>query len=217
MQTENLLTAAELAQYAPSLDTSAMSATTISGMISQASQQVANYCGVDGFTTKYVTETQRVLFNTNGDLIISFRRPRVAQGALGSLHYKQRGIDYTVTLVTDGLDNYFVDPSGLFMTLPYNNIGIFGTSLRLYDAADLFAQLSYTGGYSTTTEGLPADLKQAAVLFLLAQQGMLSLAGGVKLFVQGSYREMRDHTQTSSISDAAQAILDRGGYVRMVI
>lgn len=216
MQTQNLLTNEELAQYAPNLDTSAMTAPTISGMINQASQAVASYCNVEGFLNVAVTETQRCMFNTDGDLIVSFRRPRVSQGAVTAVNYKQRAVDYSVTLQTNGVDDYFVDPSGLYMTLPYHTLGLYGTGLRVYQTDDLFCQISYTGGYANTVETLPGDLKRAAVLFLLANEAANTDVTGLKSFRQGSYSETRESGAGNAAETKAQQILDRGGYVRRV-
>lgn len=72
---ENLITQAELEDYAPDLDLSQFSAATISGMISRASERVRQYCNVKGFFKVAVdSERDRALINPQGELIISFRR-----------------------------------------------------------------------------------------------------------------------------------------------
>lgn len=221
MQTENLLTTAELATYAPELNLAGFADTTVSGIISRASEQVRNYCHVDGFLQKPVTsETDRVIINTDGELIISVRRPNVAQGHVTRIGLKTIDINQTMTLVNNGLDTYFIPAPGKYVVYPSNYLIAFGTGLLSLQNANLFYEIDYVGGYATDVANLPADLKEATALMVQSIVSRRANPTGLIGFKQGNYQEERrskNGTYTNPFKDEAIEILNRGNFVRMVI
>jgi hypothetical protein len=69
----NLITAQDLSDFAPDLDTSSYSATTLSGLISQASNRIAKFCNVKGFDFATYTDTDRARISNKGELLINLR------------------------------------------------------------------------------------------------------------------------------------------------
>ncbi len=216
MQVEQLLTQAELPKYAPSLDISAYDSTTLSGMITSASEQIRNYCNVDGFLRSTVTQKDRAVFNTKNELTLAFTRPRVRQGEVSALRYVQRGVNYTVDLVQDGVDIYYVQHPGNYMYVVSNYLGICGNGIKFYGQEELFYEVTYIGGYADSVEQLPRDLKRACAMMILADVSMDDDVTGVKSFRQGSYSETRESGSGASAIARAEKILDRGGFVRRI-
>lgn len=221
MQTENLLTNAELAAYAPEMNLAGFDAATISGMISRASEQVRNFCHVDGFYQKSVTsETGRVIINSDGELIISVRRPNVQQGYVSGLRLKTIDIKQTLTLINNGLDTYFIPAPGKYVVYPSNYLIAFGTGLLTLQNANLFYEIDYVGGYSTDVATLPADLKEACSLYVQNMVSRRANPSGLVGFRQGNYQQdnrPKSGVGTNPFRDEAEAILNRGNFVRMVV
>lgn len=220
---EQLITNAELAAFLPEFDTSAYSATTISGMIQMASDAVRNFCGVDGFLRSTVTGEQgRININPDGELNISVRRPKLRQGELISMDYKSIGQRQSMILQQDSEDLYYVDASGFFFTYPDSYRVNFGSGLLGMPTSQLMYEISYVGGYADSIETLPYDLKQACILFMRDTLGQASNPAGALSFRQGSYSETRGGNSGDTSNDSmyvaqAKRMLREGDYVRMVV
>lgn len=210
---ENLITSEELTQYAPDLDLSLYSETTISGMISRASQRVIGFCQVDGFARLAVTnEMDRAWVNTSGELIIAPRRPRVASGDITRIALRTVDVNQSLTLESNGLPNYLIPTPGNLIVYPSTFFISHGDGLYAYRGADLMYEMDYTGGFET----IPPDVKDATTLYVRDQLAVQQNPAGVKSFTQGSYSVSFDSKGESNLVKQAKDILSTSGYVRRV-
>jgi hypothetical protein len=215
---ENLITQSELEAYAPDLDLSEYSAATISGMISRASEQVRKYCNVDGFFQAAVTnESGRIRVNGDGELIISFRRRPVEQGAVSAIRLVTVDVNQTLTLTSNSGDIYFINSPGNYLIYPSNYIISHGYGLITLQNARMMYQIDYTGGYATDVADLPPDLKEATTLMVRDVLATRYNPTGVKSFSQGSYSQTNAADGMSTFVRQARNILDSGNFVRMVV
>ena len=212
---ENLITEAELAQYAPDLDTSGLP--SVSGTIATASKMVANYCNVDGFLKTSVTnERDKAYINSEGELIISPRRPTIVQGEIDAIRLVTVDVSQELTLSDGGNTRYFVPSPGNYLIYPSNFLISHGRGLFAFRSGVLLYEMDYTGGYATDIEDLPVDLKEATSLFVrhmsarkYNQQGAQSFSQGRLSINFGSSKDGQDkHLMQAS------DILARGGYIR---
>lgn len=204
----NLITNAELAAYAPDLDTSSFDATTISGMISRASSRINKLLDVDGlFTASVTAETGEAVINNKGELIISFRRRPVAVGDISAIRLKSIGVSQALDLVgADGQPTYFIPSPGNYMVMPSNYLSGVGLGYLSHRTTDLFYEIDYSGGFGTDVSSIPGDIKEAATLMLRDQ---LYNPGGIKSFSQGSYSEsLSDSGKSQFISQARELLQD---------
>jgi len=212
---ENLITAQEVSDYLPDLDLSSFSAPTISGMISRASQYVIGYCEVDGFLKTAVTsEREKTRINPEGDLIVSFRRRPVEQGAVSALRLKtvESAIDLSLT-GSSGSDIYYIPTGGAYMVYPSNFLIALGYGLLSVRYANTRYEVDYTGGY----DAIPADIKEATSLIFRNMATRKIMPGGATSFRQGNFSVSVSNDGVSPLIKEAQEILNQGGYVRRVI
>lgn len=219
---ENLIDNTYITNNAPEIDLSPYTATTISGMIAQASAQVIRYCRVSGFLqTAVVSERERAHINSSGDLLISFRHRPVKQGDVSAIRLRTVAVNQSLTLQSGGMDVYFIPEPGTYGVYPSNYLISFGRGLLALRGANLFYEVDYTGGYVTTpTAGyqtLPDDIKEATLLFFRDIMSRKYNPTGMDMFRQGSMQAMtrRDNGLTQFV-ESARDILDHGGYRRMV-
>src|SRR6185437_5542483 len=98
----NLITGSDLTAFAPDIDLTnfgGASSATVSGIISQATQEIVDYCGVTGFD--YATETNeeaRVAINPMGELYINFRRRPVQVADVQKVTLTKGGFATQLTL-----------------------------------------------------------------------------------------------------------------------
>jgi len=214
---ENLITLDEVTNFAPDLDMSAFSSTTISGMITRASEMIRRYCNVDGFLKTAVTEKGRARINPAGELTISFARRPVAESDVTGIRLKQVDINIDLEL-QDGANNIFHVIDGRILYYPSTFIVLHGNGLLSLRNSNLFYEVDYSGGYDGVTN-VPEDLKEAVTLMLrhLANRRFNSM--GARSFSQGDYSvNFGDSKGTNDIfMSEATNILDLGGYVRRVI
>lgn len=210
---ETLITPSELTDFAPELDLSAYSTTTVSGMIARASERVREYCQVSGFQQRAVSaEREKAEINGQGELLISFQRRPVSQGAVTALSLKTVDINNSLELTSSGADIYYIPEGGGYMVYPSNFLIAHGAGLISLRNANLFYEVSYTGGYAS----IPDTLKEAVTLFIREIVGRRSNPAGLQSFSQGSYSENRGAEGVSSYVKEAKELLDAGGYVRRV-
>lgn len=217
---ENLITQTELENYAPDLDLSAYSATTISGVITRASDMAKKYCNVDGFFKSNVTnERDRTLINENGDLVISFRRRPVADGDVSAIRLVTVDVSQSLTLASsaDGSSIYFIPDPHTYLIYPSNFLIAHGTGLISLRNANLFYEIDYTGGYDTDIANLPTDLKEAVTLFARHVINRRLNPTGATRFRQGSVQMEYAGTGKDDLVMEAQRILADGDFVRRVI
>lgn len=218
---ENLITQAELEQYAPELDLSQYNAATISGMISRASEQVRNYCHVKGFfKTAVVGERDRAQISPNGDMTISFRRRPVEDGDISAIRLVGVDISQDLTLNQGSGSIYFIQEPGTYMIYPSNYLISHGKGLISYELSDLFYEIDYVGGYATDIADLPPDLKEAASLYIRDMLARKYNPTGAQSFGQGSINMSFGYSggrSKSALIQAAEDILNSGNYIRRVI
>lgn len=218
---ENLITQAELESFAPDLDLSTFSQTTISGMITRASQIITNYCDVDGFFKVAVTnERDRALISPNGDMTISFRRRPVQDGDISAIRLVGVGMNQSLTLENDGSRVYFIPNPKTYVVYPSNYLISMGRGLLHLDSSDLFYEIDYTGGYATDIADLPPDLKEACTLYIRDMVSRKFNPTGAQSFTQGRVSMSFGYSagrSKSALVSAAEDILDSGGYARKVI
>lgn len=219
---ENLIDNTYVANYAPELDLSQFSTTTISGMITQASANVRNYCSVDGFLqSAVVSERGRANINSQGDLIISFLRRPVSQGDVSAVRLRTVSVNQSLTLQSGGSDIYFIPDPGTYMSYPSNYLISFGRGLMALRGANLFYEVDYTGGYTqgfvSGYQTVPEDLKEATLLYLRDLLSKRFNPTGMDMFRQGSMQVQTSRGNGLSMFVAqARDILDRSGYKRIV-
>lgn len=216
----NIITAQDISDFAPDLDTSAYSATTLSGLISQAQSRAAAFCNIKGFEFQTETDTDRALINNRGELVVAVRRRPVL--SVSSIVLKRGAFTTSLTLTDSGtgLPIYnIVDPGNRFH-LPNAYLYATGTylpggssQLISLKSADLFCTVTYVGGLQT----IPFDLKDALVLWVQDIIARRNNRDGVQSFTQGSYSATFGKNATdgdSPIIKQAKNILMTGGYVR---
>lgn len=217
----NLITAQDISDFAPDLDTSMYSATTLSGLIAQATSKIAAFCNVKGFDYTTYTDTDKALINNEGSLIISPRtRPLLT---LTSVTLKRGGFSTSLNLTdSTGLPIYQIADPGNRVEIPNSYLYLTGTYLAggqsqmiALKYADMFCTAVYTAGYST----IPFDLKDACVLFVQDAIMRRLNRAGVQSFSQGSLSMTYGAGGTNSAGDSriiqqAKNILLEGDYVR---
>lgn len=215
----NILTQADVTNYAPELDLSAYSAATISGMLSQATNRASQFCSVTGFDqSTTIAETDRAYISNDGELIISVRRRPIV--SVTGIRLKKGGFSTTLVLDNSGIPLYQIPTPGNKLVFPNSYLYLTGTYLaggssQLFTlrGAKVFYEIDYVGGYQTP----PDDLKYACMLYfrdILQQQYNVN---GVSSFTQGSYSESRAPITKgkSYLVQQAEDILMNGGYSRM--
>lgn len=162
----NLLTVAEIASFAPELDTSSYDAPTISGLITQASKSVADYLEYTPLAEDIVGEVKDARITTEGDLLIFPRKVPVI--SLSSIKIMKGPTELALTLQNNqGETKYNIDYTARHIRYPYSELA--------YQAAPVFidfgrlryqqfyVKLNYRGGWEVSS--LPATIKQACLLF----------------------------------------------------
>lgn len=216
----NIITAQDIADFAPDLDTSSYSATTLSGIISQAQQRAAAFCNVKGFEFQTETDKDRAMINNKGELVVAVRRRPVLTVTALTLN---RGSFSTTLNLTDsgtGLPVYNIPDPGNRFHLPNAYLYATGTylpggssQLLTLKAANLFYTVTYVGGLQT----IPFDLKDALVLWVQDIISRRNNREGVQSFTQGSYSATYGKNASdgdSPVIKQAKNILMTGGYVR---
>lgn len=216
----NLITAQDLSDLAPDLDTSSFSATTLSGIISQASKQVTQYCNVKDFGLATYTDTDRARISNNGELVIN-TRVRPIQ-SVTSVTLKRGGFSTSLTLTdSTGAALYQIPDPGNRIHIPNSYLYMSGTFLAggqsqmmSLKAANMFCTTVYVAGWQT----IPDDLKDACVLWTTDILVRRLNRAGVQSFSQGSlsmnFGRAADNGDSPNIREA-KTILMQGNYVKV--
>lgn len=218
----NLITAQDISDFAPDLDTSAFSATQLSGLINQASARMAQFCNVKEFVLGTYTDTDRARISNKGELVIN-ARVRPIQ-SLVSATLKRGGFSTSLVLTDSSGNNLYQIPdpgnrihfpnSYLYMTGTYLAGG--ASQLMALRFADMFVTTTYVAGYDPAA--IPADLKDAAMLWVQDIIARRNNRDGVASFSQGSYSVnygKNSDDGDSPIMNQAKSILMAGGYVKV--
>jgi hypothetical protein len=216
----NLITAQDITDFAPDLDVSSYSATTLSGIISQASRSIAKFCNVKGFDLNTYTDTDRARISNTGELVINTRvRPIVS---VQSVTLKRGGFSTSLVLtdsvgnplyqIPDPANRIHIPNSYLYMTGTYLAGG--SSQLMALKFASMFVTTTYTAGWST----IPDDLKDACMLWVQDILARRNNREGVQNFSQGSYSVNYNRNATDGDSPTmkeAKTILYQGDYVKV--
>jgi len=213
----NLITAQDLADFAPDLDTSAYTSTTISGIISQATAEITQFCSVKDFVFGTYTDKDRARITNKGELVINPRvRPVVS---VQSVRLKRGGFSTNLTL-TDSAGNplYDIPDPGDRIHIPNSYLYLTGTYLAggnsqmmTLQAAQLWAEVSYTAGWQT----IPQDLKDICILWVQDIVMRKINRAGAQSFTQGSLSinfGKSNRNGDSPMLMQAKYMLNQGGY-----
>ncbi|HWZ65629.1 MAG TPA: hypothetical protein VNX65_02405 [Patescibacteria group bacterium] len=221
MANANLIDVTDFTTYAPDVDLTLFPVATLSGVISQASQQIVNYCAVTGFDYQAETaEVDRAALSPMGELMVAFHRRPVAVGDITSIQLKKGGFTTTLTLADSGGNVLYQIPyPGQRMYFPSSYLASAGTlilggstQLVTMHGADVFTSVTYRGGYSA---GIPADLKLACVLWVRDILAWQFNNTGASNFSQGSYSSSFGADPDSRFLKQAKRLLNQGGYRRV--
>lgn len=215
----NLISAQDLTDYAPDLDLTAFSATTVSGIIARATRMITNYCQVSGFDfTATTAETDAANIASNGDLYISvMRRPIFSVSAIRLVKGQ---FSTTLTITSNGVNLYQLNNTGNVLIYPNNYLAGTGTlalagsaQLLTMKGANMLYEIDYIGGYRT----IPDEVKEATTLLVRDIVNVRNNPQGAQGFSQGSYSVTYGTKAQSPLEERAFAILDQGDYVRRVL
>lgn len=219
----NILTKADIQNYAPELDLSKYSDATISGMLSAATQRAADLANVSGFDfTSVVNETDKAYISNNGELIISVRRRPIV--SVQAINLIKGGFSTSLVLTDNATGNplYQIPYSNSKLVFPNSYFYLTGTYLaggssQLYTlrGANVMYQMSYAGGYQSP----PDNLKYAISLIFRDQYTDQFNPQGLSSFTQGSYSESyagsNANNGLSPMEKKALKVLQQGGFARM--
>lgn len=159
----NYITQEEFTQQHPATDLSQYTASTVSGMISEASAYVDNFCQVDGFDLQSVTgEKSEVVITNQGDLQVHPRRFPLL--SISAIDLKRGTFSLALTLTSGATSLVEIPTSRRYAVYPNTYLTSVGTftinDLRAVRPYDVFAEVDYLGGYQT----IPGPIKVATML-----------------------------------------------------
>lgn len=166
----NLITVAELALYAPDLDTSRYDATTISGLISGGSKMATDFLQFTPLAEDIANELKEAKITTDGDLLIFPAKIPII--SISSLSISKGSTDISVTLTNSAGDpKYNIDYNRRHVRFPYGEITLSGvpifTDFYALKSTQFYTKMSYRGGFEVSA--LPMPIKQAVVLYMREQ------------------------------------------------
>ena len=216
----NILTPQDLATLAPDIDTSAYSATIISGIIVTAQDRMSSFCNVKGFEFQAEFDSDRAKINNRGELVISVRRRPIV--SVESIVLKRGGFSTSLVLTaSDGTPLYNIPDVGNRIHFPNAFLYATGTylaggasQLLTLKSANMFCEINYHGGLQV----IPPDLKDALLLYVQDFFARSANRIGAQSYSQGSVSVnfgSGSNIKGASIAiQQANAILTQGGYVR---
>lgn len=220
----NLITAQDISDFMPDVDTSSFTATTLSGIISQATHEITKFCQLDGFEYADYDSTARARISNKGELVIS---PRVRNiETVNSVTLLRGGFSVALTLTSNGTNLYQIPSPGNRIHIPNSYLYMTGTylaggasQLLALRFADLFCEVNVKAGYQT----IPDDLKNACLLWVqdIIVRRRLNRAGAMR-FRQGSLDIQFAPNNGMNPGDSdiimeAKRILYSGDYVRVEV
>lgn len=189
-----------ISSHFPEIDTSRFTATTISGMIAEASARVNELCNVDGFEHQTVTNELLTANITNrGDLVIW---PRVTPiESVSAITIRKGDFTMALTLTNNGASVLEIPYPKRRVIYPANSLetsGVF-TVRDLVDLrqSDVLVQISYVAGSQT----IPRSIQRATGLLVKDMLAGQNNPLGASQITQG--RVSIKYSETGSKSDAA--------------
>lgn len=163
--TPSLLTVTEFGQLAPEVNLARYDNTTVSGILSQASQIVSDFLEYSPYAEDLVDEVVKGRVTTRGDLIVFPQKIPLVSVSSIKIVRGSTSIDVGLT-DSSGNNRYNIDYQARSLIYPYEEMTLNGTvvfidffSLR---NQSFFTRMSYRAGFEPSQ--LPGSIKQAAVL-----------------------------------------------------
>lgn len=163
----NLITIADFKAIAPEVDLTQYSDPTISGMISSASQRVADYLQYSPLAEDITNELKTANITTDGDLVISPQKLPIKTVASISIKKGATQVDLQITN-GQSVPRYNIDYNRRKILFPFGEITLTGfpvfTNTYALRGHQFYAQYTYRAGYDPSE--LPQTIKDAVVLFM---------------------------------------------------
>ncbi len=167
MTNTNIITTIEFAQYAPEIDTSRYTDTTVSGFIGMASEQVNQYLGYSPLAEDIVNERRNSKITSEGDLLVFPTKVPII--TVSSLSIVKGAVTISLPL-TDGnsLPRYTIDFTGRNLRL-VGGYAIFTgypmvTNFYALKGQQFYTSMDYRAGYEIGQ--IPSSIKLATSLFV---------------------------------------------------
>ena len=209
MTDNNLVTVAEIGQFAPEIDTSRYDAPTVSGFITSASKIVADFLEYTPLAETIVNELKKGMITNEGDLLIFPAKIPVASVTAISLVKGSETVD--LTLQSGGVDRFNIDYTGRNVRLPYGEF-ISSGSVILTDLYSLrnthfYTKMTYRGGWEPSA--LPGSIKHATILIVKDLMSGQYNAMGASRISQGSLSfDFRTSKGASTLNQQADRMLN---------
>lgn len=166
MTDSNLITVAEIGQFAPEVDTSRFDAPALSGIIGQASKVASDYLLYSPLAEDINNEVKQGLVTVEGDLLIFPQKIPIISVSAISIYKGSTSV--ALTLQSGGVNKYNIDYEARHIRYPYDEITLQGTPVftDFYSLRGLqfYTKISYRGGWEQAS--LPQSIKQAVVLLV---------------------------------------------------
>lgn len=194
------------------------SATTLSGMLLQATRGVLGICQTKGFDRRLMTDEGDAQISNDGNLEITIRQfPLTAPTDVQSVNLIKGGFTAALTLQdTNNFELFQTPDPGWRFAFPNSYFYLTGTylaggssQLLTLKGAKVLYQITYMGGFTT----IPDDLKQATICLLRDIVKRQVNPFNVTSFRQGNYSESNAAFSGNYLE--AEQILYNGGYVRV--
>lgn len=183
----NLITTVEFKEKAPEVDTSRYTDATVSGFITQASEEVGRYLQYDPLAEDITDELKTARVTTDGDLLVFPAKIPII--SVSALSVKKGTTELTITLEdSQGNAKYNLDYTNRYLRFPSYEIILQGQIVVLTDffafrSTQFFSKMSYRAGYEPSS--LPETIKEATVLYVREKLARAQNTAGAKRITQG--------------------------------
>lgn len=205
----NLLTVSELTSLAPDLDLTRYDDPTISGMLTSASELVADYLEFTPYAEDIVNEIKEASITTEGDLLIfPSKLPIISVSAMA---VTKGATSINLTLVNgNGNNKYNIDYNRRHIRYPYGEITLQGvpvfTNFYALKSQQFYVSLSYRGGWEPSD--LPHVIKMATVLYFRdLMSGSYNTTGATRVSQGGVSYEFASRDGKSQLVLDAEKLL----------
>ena len=187
MSVINLITVAEFKEKAPEVDTSRYTGPTVSGFITQSSEEVGKFLQFDPIAENISNELKNARVTTDGDLLIFPAKIPII--SVSALSVKKGTTELTITLQdSQGNDKFNLDYTKRNLRFPAGEIILQGQTVLLTDffslrATQFYSKMSYRAGYEVSS--LPESIKQATVLYTREELARSKNTTGARRISQG--------------------------------
>lgn len=198
----NIITVEEFQAYAPEINLSQYTSATVSGFISQASQQIMDFIGYSPIAADIVDEVKPGMITSEGDLLIY---PNIIPiVTLNSISITKGTANIALTPTdTVGNNRYNIDFTGRNIRFGNMDLQITGNFVfrNFYSLRGLqfYTKISYRGGYEPSN--LPPIFKQAAALFVRDIVSLSNNPSGASRITQGEITIQYSTRDSDSDSD----------------